>query len=441
MAADPMTPTFIAKEYQAVDRHPRSYRQNKDDKHRQHAELAVALSDGPRTLAEIEDYFGAYYRLFGMFAWQLRQSPQERAQRRDNLAQAMAELERRGWVQLDGDRYALTETGRGAADQLLQDMRQARSFLDRLQTPEMASKVSLAVYLVLSLIKLPAGLLSGSVGLINDSLDTLLDGLCSFLIFLGFRFHKERLVNIFQVAMLVVIGCISLYQGALGLFRPHAPDVDFFTFLAAVLSALACAGLYYYQRSVGLKCGSFGLITQSVDSRNHIFVAAGVTTGLVASLLRFGLLDALVGLAVAALILKSAIELGIELFRSLNSGNDQDLSQYRITMPRMERHRQDQLCDWMLFLVQQGKVQTEAQFLALAQNALMLNHNPLMQTLGLKETAPEEASLHLAFQHAANQGWMVIEPHLELTAAGKKHLSQQIRRGRRGKRHARAIYF
>ena len=45
--------------------------------------------------------------------------------------------------------------------------------------------------------------------------------------------------------------------------------------------------LWSYQRHVGLRSGSVALITQSVDSRNHVIVALGVTAGLIASLLRF----------------------------------------------------------------------------------------------------------------------------------------------------------
>jgi divalent metal cation (Fe/Co/Zn/Cd) transporter len=95
------------------------------------------------------------------------------------------------------------------------------------------------------MIKLPAGMLSGSIGLINDSFDTLLDGLCSLLVYLGFRFNKERLVNIFQVVMLLGAGCLTLYQAVSGLFKPYEPEADLFTFTAALISALTCTGLYF----------------------------------------------------------------------------------------------------------------------------------------------------------------------------------------------------
>jgi len=70
--------------------------------------------------------------------------------------------------------------------------------------------------------------------------------------------------------------------------------VNWFTFLAATLRGLICPVLYVYRRFVGVRSGQAALITQSVDSRAHVIVAAGVTARLVASLLQFGLLDTLV---------------------------------------------------------------------------------------------------------------------------------------------------
>ena len=111
-------------------------------------------------------------------------------------------------------------------------------------------------------------------------------------------------------------GGFTLYEAVHRFFVPFEPEVDGFTFLAAILSALVCGALYLYQRFVGLRSGSLALITQSVDSRNHVIVAVSVTAGLVASLFQFPLLDTLVGLAVAILILKSGVELAIETLRT-----------------------------------------------------------------------------------------------------------------------------
>jgi ubiquinone/menaquinone biosynthesis C-methylase UbiE len=80
---------------------------------------------------------------------------------------------------------------------------------------------------------------------------------------------------------------------------------------------------------VATRSGQQPLIAQAVDSRNHAIVAAGVITGLVATLLRFPLLDTLVGLAVAALILRSGIELALETVRALR-GEEMEFSRYEL---------------------------------------------------------------------------------------------------------------
>jgi Co/Zn/Cd efflux system component len=420
-----------------MSKHTRWDPSNREDKH--YYELAASLSNGPLTFAEIEDSYSAYYRLLGMFAWQLQLSPVEQAQRKNYLVGGLDELLRREWITFDGMCYSLTPAGRIQAEKMLEHIRMARGFLDTLQTPETVSKVSLAIYIALALVKLPAGLLSGSVGLINDSFDTLLDGLCSLLVYLGIRFQKERLVNTFQVLMLLVAGCLTLYQAVMGLLKPHAPEVDLFTFLAALLSALACAGLFFYQRSVGLKHGNLGLITQSVDSRNHVIVAIGVTLGLVAALLKFSLLDALVGLVVAGLILKSAVEMTIELFRSFNQAEELDLSNYRISIPGLEQRQRNQLCDWMLYLVQQKIAHTKGQLLALVENTIATS-NPVLQTFGFAdENSREESPCSTALQRAIEQGWILLEPPVELTPAGQEHLAKQLARYRKQHGHRRML--
>jgi len=231
-------------------------------------EIAAALWDGPRTPSEIVDNFQSYIRLLGFFNVTGRMERRhERMAKR--IEEALENLITRGWVMQQGEYYALTLLGREEAAKPLADMRRTRALLQKLVQPQTVSKVGLAVHLGLAALKLPAGLLSGSVGLLNDGLDTLLDGLSSLLVYFGFR-------------------------------------LDWFAFLAAAISALVCFVLWAYQRYVGLRSGSLALITQSVDSRNHVIVAASVTVGLIALLLRFPLLDTLVGLAVAVLILKSA---------------------------------------------------------------------------------------------------------------------------------------
>jgi len=121
--------------------------------------------------------------------------------------------------------------------------------------------------------------------------DTILDGVSSLLVFFGFRFHRERAANVVLVVFMLGTGGYTLFRAFQRFFVPYTPEVNMFTFTAALVSAGVCGLLWAYQRFAGLKNKSFTLITQSVDSRNHVIVAAGVTAGLIAARMDWPLLD------------------------------------------------------------------------------------------------------------------------------------------------------
>lgn len=393
-------------------------------------EVATALWDGPRTLPEIVDHFHSYIRLLGFFSVTGRMERRhDRMTKR--IREALEELAERGWIVCQGEHYALTPLGREEAEKPLADMRRTRALLQKLAQPQTVSKVGLAVHLGLAALKLPAGLLSGSVGLLNDGLDTLLDGFASLLLYFGFRFDRERSVNIVLVLFMLGTGGLTLYQAVRRFFVPFEPTVDWFTFLAAIVSALVCSGLWVYQRYVGLRSGSLALITQSVDSRNHVIVAASVTVGLIASLLRFPLLDTLVGLTVAVLILKSAVELAIELVRSL-SHEEVDLSHYRFgPISKYNHFRQVQLRDWMLYLVEKQRAKTRTELSAQAHQALDFSKNPMLRELGLEKSSQANEMIGQTMTDLFDRGWVIGEERLSVTDTGKDHLRQRMSEKRR----------
>jgi len=414
----------------------RHRRDHQRDEHGQTWEIAAALWDGPRTLDEIVEHFRSYVRFLGLFSITERLERHDRAERMVAfVTETLEDLIERGWVVPQGERYALTELGRKEANTVLSELRETGALLRRFVQPQTVSQVSLGVHLVLAALKLPAGLLSGSVGLINDATDTLLDGLSSLLVYAGLRFDKEHAANVVLVLLMLITGGITFYEAVQRFFVPFQPEVEWFTFLAAILSALACLVLWAYQRFVGLRSGSMALITQSVDSRNHVIVAASVTAGLVASLLRFPLLDTLVGLAVAVLILKSAVELVIELLRSLGE-EAADLSRYKFGVVELyERFRQAQLRDWMLYLVEKRGVQTRSELVERAHQALDFSSIPTLRALGLAQQQPQGSEMiEQSVAELVERGWLTGEERLSVTEAGKEHLSRGMRRTR-GERH------
>jgi len=384
--------------------------------------VGICLLDGPQTLEQLKvSVEMTPFASSAQPAFPTRRAQRGRHQKR--LAEDLAELIQAGWVVQNGDCYALTDMGRGEVSRRSAEaqawIQKASQKLRSLLTPQAASKVTLTVQFVLALIKLPAGLLSGSVGLLNDAFDTILDLVSSLLVYLGIRFNRERLVSILLVASMLITGSFTLYEAVHRILVPYVPAVDWFPFAAALISALAGLGLWTYQRYIGIHSGSMPFIAESVDSRNHVFVALAVTAGLVASLLNFGLLDMLVGLAVAALILWSAISLALDLLRS-SPEKPVDLTHYGFWLHgAYEKSRQHFLRRWMLSLIDGGQARTRRDLSAMICAAMDYRENPWMKSAGLDRQLVSDETIGAELDALVAEGLVNDQDPLALSPKGK----------------------
>jgi Co/Zn/Cd efflux system component len=391
--------------------------------------ITICLSDGPRTVAELQEQFIEFPRRFGFFVELFDRDSIEQGVLTDELLRDLQKMQEAGWVERQEDRFALTPLGHEKAAERVAGLRRAGALARKLAQPETVSKVSLGVHLALAAFKLPAGLLSGSIGLINDAADTLLDGVASLLVYAGLRLNRERAVNVVLVLLMLGTGILTLYEAARRFFVPFEPDADWYAFLAALVSALVCLGLWGYQRYVGLRSTSVALITQSVDSRNHVLVALSVTSGLIASLLRFSLLDTLVGVAVAILILKSAVESGVETLRSFREG-EADLSRYKLgLLERVDQFQQAQLRDWILYLANQEEL-TQAELKSRSRRALDFSGNPALRGFGLDRKPDADEQVEQGLHDLYEREWLLGEDRVSVTEAGREHLRQVMRKTR-----------
>jgi len=309
--------------------------------------IAAALYDGPRTLEQIADDSWGFMVVAG-----LSRLTEKRAQAQVGVVERqLASLLDSQWVLKQGEQYTLTELGRREVENRFARLGETGAAVRRVLEPATVSQITLGVHLGLAAIKLPAGLLSGSIGLTNDAADTLLDAISSLVVYFGLRCNRERLANALLVIFMLGTGAATFYGALRRCFVPAIPEADWLAFFASIVSAVVCLLLWSLQRYVGLRHGSLALVAQSVDSRNHVIVAAGVTAGLVAALLHFPILDTIVGLVVALLILKSGVELGLELLRSFKEG-EADLSRFGfgLVAESYEGLRRSRLREWISFL-------------------------------------------------------------------------------------------
>lgn len=407
-----------------------SRRTKSQSKHREHDHqdmILMSLSAGDLTLEEIRENFFAFSRYLGVFAPIYQHTQADHDIFSHELAQDLDKMVDLGWVTHLEERYTLSEIGYQKASENLAGVHKAVDLVHNLMQPETVSKVGVAVHLTLAALKIPAAILSGSIGLFNDAADTLLDGLSSLLVYFGIRFSKERAVNIVLVLIMLFTGSLGFFEAVRRFFIPFEPSVDWFTFLSSLLSALVCLVLGVYQRYVGLKSGNMALITQSIDSRNHVIVAAGVVSGLTASLLHFTLLDTVVGVCIAILILKSGIDLAAELFRT-HRGEISDFSHYEIgLLKRYKDFKQAQLYDWMLYLISTHRAETRAELLEEVSQALDFDQYPALSAFGVGNQAQIQAMIVQGLSELFERGWLDENEPLQVTQAGRAHLHDQER--------------
>lgn len=382
--------------------------------------IAMTLLEKSLTVEGIMEQFHTFTRRFGFFGNFFSESVHRGVDFTEWLQDHLDGLVSRGWVVQNDGLYALTEEGRKAASKALAEVERTRKRVDTLATPENASRLTLIVHLFLAALKLPAGILSGSVGLLNDAIDTLLDGVSSLLVYWGLRVNRERLVSRILVLFMLATGTFALIEAVLRIFRREPVEADWFAFAAVLVSAAVCGALWFAQRFIGLRRQSMALITQSVDSRNHVIVAGGVTAGLIAALLRFAWLDYLVGLAVAVLILKSAVELVIELIRSRDE-DAPNLSKFQFGF--YERFRRSQLCSYMLFLVRNHEAETKDRLFSSVRGAFDFKGNILLQSMGVERFEGSEELIHFCYERLIQRKLLTEGPRLELTPAGERKLA------------------
>jgi hypothetical protein len=290
------------------------------------------------------------------------------------------------------------------------------------------SVVGVGVHFLLAALKLAAGVASGSMGLLSDGTDTLLDGLSSVLVYLGLKLDKERYVNAVLVLLMMGVGLSLTVEVIRRLLQPLQPEVDLLSFAAVFVSAVVCFGLGQYQRYVGARSGSLPLISQSIDSRNHVIVAVGVAAGLVAARLNFGLLDALVGLGVAILILKSACELGLEALKALR-GEEVDYAKYEPgVVGKYKETKERQLRDWILYLVDRKGPIGRPELHRLAEEALDFEQVPLLRQLRMAEDGDPHDRVEEAIAALLGGGLISGHDHISITNLGQREIRQILQK-------------
>jgi cation diffusion facilitator family transporter len=281
-------------------------------------------------------------------------------------------------------KFELTTEGREKAAEFERNLKKSTDILEgQILSPSAAARNTIIVDFFLASLKLLSGIFSGSVGLLADGADATVDTVSAGVVWLGMKIKREILGTLIVLLMMFISGISvgydsirSIIDAFLGTLSPLAmPYLVIITEIIALIFALA---LFLYQRFVGKRNGSLVLISQSVDSKNHIYVALGVITGAIFSIFGIYFVDAFVGGFVAARILVDGIKLSKETIASIK-GEEVDLKKYEIPFERQwEMSKLETFRTWILYSVKELKLNTKDELIRELERTFKPKYVPIL---------------------------------------------------------------
>jgi len=350
----------------------------------------------------------------------------------------MDKLTGKDWINLNKDsKYELTSEGLSKAKEYKENMNKIAAHVDTELKPSATAINTTYLDAFLALLKLGGGLTSGSVGLISDGTDATMDTVEAILVWLGIKYHREKLSTLLVIFGLFGASIAILYDAVIHLLAAYAGHAEpvtmpFLVIGVEVIAILAAVFLFYYQRFVGKISNSLTLMSQSVDSKNHIYIGTSVIIGAIFALYGITFVDSLIGLVVGAGIFRDAVGLLKEAI-SAERGDEVDYSkEYSLPMQEYweEKNKLMAYQNWILHVLSEKELTTRTEIISSLKKAYHPN-NYIPVLTELQATCVELYDFDENFE-------IIIKPLMEhelifkengkiiLTENGREHLKNFI---------------
>jgi cation diffusion facilitator family transporter len=320
----------------------------------------VGTEFGPRIVSSIFSKFGRPAII------RRNRVKREKSERQIDVKLECQNLQEKDLIRINQNgKYELSAEGEEKAKEFEKGLKKGSYILEnQFINPSAAARNTVIIDFFLALLKLFSGVFSGSVGLLADGADAAVDTVSAAVVWFGMRIKRENLGTLIVLLMMFVTGIsvgydslISIIEAFFGALSPLA--MPHLVILTEIIALIVAAFLFLYQRFVGKRSGNLALISQSVDSKNHIYVAIAVITGALFSIFGINYVDALIGGFVAMRILIDGIRLSKETIASLK-GEDVNLEKYEIPFERHWRMSKiETFRTWILYSIKELELKTK----------------------------------------------------------------------------------
>ncbi|MGD2250717.1 MAG: cation transporter [Candidatus Methanofastidiosia archaeon] len=399
--------------------------------------LMILLKEGPLTLQDLEEKSFIFISQFGFKHDHVHRKPKE--EEFINIKEELDNLVAKDMVAYNdtNNKYSLTDTGTVVAQESVTLIERGAHWVKKnVLTPGAAARNTMIADCVLAVIKLGAGLLSGSVGLLADGADAAVDTFSASAVWVGMKCNKELLGTVVIVIMMMVTGVSIGYESVTKMYAVYQGTVTpmgypYIVILVEGIALVAAVFLCFYQGFIGREYGSLALLSQSIDSKNHIYVAGAVIAGAVSSIFGIYFVDAVIGVYVSFKILYDGHHLIKEVISSAQ-GEETDFSKYGVLFEKywlkdvLNSYR-----TWVLYRLKERDMNT-SQLIDMLEKTFKHTYVPILSEFGIG------AATHLDFEESFDE---LMQPLLDeqlvdrddgysITEKGREHI-QSILKGMR----------
>jgi len=186
--------------------------------------------------------------------------------------------------------------------------------------------VGIIVNLILAVLKFVIGTVTNSVAITADAFNNLTDCLTSVLTILGFRWSNkpadrehpfghsriEYLVSLAIAGIILITGYEVIRSSVEIIINPEVIDFTAAAVAILVFSMIVKVFMVFFNRSLGGAIKSETLLAIAIDSRNDVFITAGVLISLVFTQFTGTLIDGYVGALLGLVFLRSGYKVAKE---------------------------------------------------------------------------------------------------------------------------------
>ncbi len=203
--------------------------------------------------------------------------------------------------------------------------------ITNLKEGEKVARNAIFVNLILSVLKLFIGFISGSVVLITDGFHTGADSITTFASWFGLKisqrkptekfpygyYRAETIITLFICIFLAFAGYELIKESYSKLFTLSILQIPYWALGISVVSAVASFIIAKSEKTIGEKINSQSLITISEDTKVNGIISLVIFVSIIATYFQVGYVEGIIGILISLMIFKIVIENGKNSIYSL----------------------------------------------------------------------------------------------------------------------------